>query len=309
MLALGTLSSFEALFPLALVPHHLEQNRAAADRLLELIEAEPAVKDHETVSPKPNGMSISFRKVSLRYGEREPWALNRLSFRIPQQGKVAMVGSSGAGKTSVVNLLLRFWEYDEGRIDLGGYSIRKYTQQKIRNYIGVVTQRTHIFNATIRENLLLAKPDANEEELILATQKAKLYDFIQSLPQGYDSFVGEGGFKLSGGQRQRLAIAQVLLKNAPILILDEAMEGLDPITEREVMEEVYQLMEGRTTLVITHCLYGLDRMDEILVLDQGQVVEHGKHDELLQQNGLYRKMWDNVKVGTDYRLQRDQWDE
>ncbi|MCO5386331.1 MAG: thiol reductant ABC exporter subunit CydC [Desulfosporosinus sp.] len=292
MLALGTLSSFEALFPLALVPHHLEQNRAAADRLLELIEAEPAIKDHEAVFAKPQEMSLTFHEVSFKYGEREPWALKQLSLQIAEKGKVAIVGASGAGKTSIVNLLLRFWEYNEGRIELGGHSLQQYTQEEVRDFVGVVTQRTHIFNATIRENLLLAKPGASEEELILASQRAKLHDFVRSLPKGYDSLVGEGGFKLSGGQRQRLAIARVLLKNASILILDEAMEGLDPITERDVLEEVYKLMDGRTTLVITHHISGLERMDEILVLDQGQVVERGKHCELLQKKGYYRKLWD-----------------
>ena len=296
MLALGTFSSFEALFPLALVPHHLEQNRAAADRLLELIEAEAAVKNSRELSPKPDGLDLAFQEVSFRYDQDEPWALNHLSFRIPQQGKVAIVGPSGAGKTSVVNLLLRFWEYDEGRIDLGEHSLREYTQEDARCLMGVVTQRTHLFNATIRENLLLAKPEATDEELIQASQQAKLHDFILSLPQGYDSYVGEGGFKLSGGQRQRLAIARVFLKNAPILILDEAMAGLDPLTEREVMDEVYQLMEGRTTLVITHRLIGLEKMDEILVLDRGQIVERGKHDELLGQKGLYRMLWETATV-------------
>lgn len=292
MLALGTFSSFEALFPLALVPHHLEQNCAAADRLLELIEGKPAVQDTGVDSPKPEGLDFSFQDVSFRYGHDEPWALDHLTFRIPQQGKVAIVGQSGAGKTSIVNLLLRFWEYGEGQIDLGGHSLREYTQEDARRFFGVMTQRTHLFNATIRENLLLAKPEGTDEELIQASQQAKLHDFILSLPQGYDSYVGEGGFKLSGGQRQRLAIARVFLKNAPILILDEAMAGLDPLTEREVMDEVYQLMERRTTLVITHRLPGLEKMDEILVLDKGQIVERGKHEELLQQKGLYTKLWE-----------------
>jgi len=296
MLALGTFSSFEALYPLALVPHHLEQNRTAADRLLELIETEPAIPEDGTDSPQPKELDISFQDVSFRYDQDEPWVLNRLTFRIPQQGKVAIVGQSGAGKTSIVNLLLRFWEYDEGRIDLGGYSIREYPQEGARGFLGVVTQRTHIFNATFRENLLLAKPEATDAELIGAAQQAKLHDFILSTPQGYNSLVGEGGFKLSGGQRQRLAIARVLLKNAPILILDEAMAGLDPLTEREVMNEIYQLMEGRTTLVITHHLPGLEKMDEILVLDKGQIVERGKHEELLRHNGIYLKMWETATI-------------
>ena len=296
MLALGTLSSFEALFPLALVPHHLEQNRAAADRLLELIETEPAVNDDSAVSPQPQGLGFSFQDVSFRYEQNEPRALNHMTFRIPQQGKVAIVGASGAGKSSVVNLLLRFWDYDEGRIVMGGHSLREYSQEDVRGFIGVVTQQTHLFNATIRENLLLAKPEATDEELIRVAQQAKLHDFILTTPQGYDSLVGEGGYKLSGGQRQRLAIARVLLKNAPILILDEAMNGLDPLTEREVMDEIYHLMEGRTTLVITHRLTGLEIMDEILVLDKGGIVEQGTHDALLRQNGPYYKMWETATV-------------
>ena len=287
MLALGTFSSFEALYPLALVPHYLEQNRTAADRLLELIKTEPVVKDYGAVSPQPEGLDFSFQDVSFRYNQDEPWALNHLTFRIPQHSKMAIVGQSGAGKTSIVNLLLRFWDYSEGRIDLGGHSLREYRQEDARRFFGVVTQRTHLFNATIRENLLVANPKGTDEELIRAAQQAKLHDFILSLPQGYDSLVGEGGFALSGGQRQRLAIARVLLKNAPILILDEAMAGLDPLTEREVMDEIYHLMEGRTTLVITHRLTGLEWMDEILVLDRGQIVERGKHEELLQQKGFY----------------------
>lgn len=294
MLALGTFSSFEVLFPLALVPHHLEINNAAAERLLELINVKPSVKEGVALFPESCGVDFSFQEVSFRYNQDEPWALHQLTFRIPQRGKVALVGPSGAGKTSVVNLLLRFWEYDEGTIDLGGNSIREYSHEEVRRIIGVVTQKTHLFNATIRENLLLAKPEATEEELIRVSQQAKLHEFITSLPLGLDSFVGEGGFELSGGQRQRLAIARVLLKNAPILILDEAMAGLDPVTEREVMDEIYQLMEGRTTLVITHHLPGLEKMDEILVLEQGQLVEHGKHEVLLLNGKFYREMWEST---------------
>lgn len=298
MLALGTLSSFEVIFPLALVPHHAEESRAAANRLLEMLEAGPALKEgekkYESVPLNPLEMSLAFHDVSFKYGEKEPWAVRHLSFVIPPKGKIGIVGASGAGKTSVVNLLLRFWEYDEGRIEIGGCSIRDYGEEEVRKLIGVVTQRTHIFNASIRENLLLAKPEAGDEELILACRRAKLHDFIQTLPQGYDSLVGEGGLKLSGGQRQRLAIARVFLKNAPLLILDEAMAGLDPITEGEVMAEADKLMEERTTLVITHHLSGLETMDEIIVLAQGSVAERGRHFELLQRQGCYRQLWNSA---------------
>lgn len=205
---------------------------------------------------------------------------------------MALVGPSGAGKSTIVNLLLRFWDYREGVIYLGGHELKRYSPEDLRRLLGVVTQHTHLFNATIRENLLLARPGASEEELIAAARRARIHDFIQTLPRGYDTCVGEGGFKLSGGQRQRLAIARVLLKNAPILVLDEATAGLDPVTEREVMDAVYSLMQGRTTLVITHRLVGLEVMDEILVLDGGRVVERGRHEDLLRHNGLYRRLWE-----------------
>lgn len=296
MLALGTFSSFEVLLPLGLVPHHLEQNRASADRLLELIDTEPAVDDSGILPAKPNELDITFQDVCFRYNQDESLAIDHLSFHIPQHSKVAIVGPSGAGKTSVLNLLLRFWEYDSGLINLGGLSLREYAQEDVRQYIGIVTQKAHLFNATIRENLLLANPVGTNEELVEACQKAKLHDFILSMPQGYDSYIGENGYKLSGGQRQRLAIARVLLKNAPILILDEAMAGLDPLIEREIMDEIYDLMEGRTTLMITHRMIGLEKMDEIFVLNQGQIVEQGKHEELLQGEGIYRRLWEIKEV-------------
>jgi ATP-binding cassette, subfamily C, bacterial CydC len=171
--------------------------------------------------------------------------------------------------------------------------LQDYNLEELRNLFGVVTQQTYLFNATIKENLLLANPQGTDEDLILAAQQAKLHEFILSLPNGYDSYIGEGGFKLSGGQRQRLAIARVLLRNAPILILDEAATGLDAQTEQEVMKEVYHLMEGRTTIVITHNLLGLETMDEILVLNQGRIIERGTHQELLRIKGHYYTLWES----------------
>ncbi|WP_273485134.1 thiol reductant ABC exporter subunit CydC [Desulforamulus ruminis] len=292
MLALAVLSSFEAILPLAVSLHYLDESLAAARRLFHIIEAKPAVLDSAPTSgEKPQNYDLQVKGLRFRYNGLGPWVLDDLDLRLPEGGRAALVGPSGAGKSTLVHLLLRFWDYQEGSICLGGRMLKDYTQENLRSLVGVVSQRTHLFNATIRENLLLAKPEASEDELMQAARRARIHSFIQSLPQGYDTYVGEGGFKLSGGQRQRLAIARVLLKNAPILILDEAASGLDPLTGQALMGEIDELMEGRTTLIITHNLRGLERMDQILVLDRGRVVQQGKEEMLLKQEGLYRQLW------------------
>ncbi|MCL5289727.1 MAG: thiol reductant ABC exporter subunit CydC [Bacillota bacterium] len=292
MLALATLSSFEAVAPLPLTFPYLAESLAAARRLFEISDARPEVQDAGSLIGKPDRYNLEVTGVSFRYDDESSWVLKDLDFNLPQGGRVAVVGPSGAGKSTLVNLLLRFWEYHQGSIRLGGRELKAYNQEEIRHLIGVVTQRTHLFNATVRENLLLAKPDATQEEMIRAAKGARIHAFIESLPQGYDTYIGEGGFKLSGGQRQRLSIARALLKNAPILILDEATAGLDAVTEKEIMEDIYNLMKGRTTLVITHRMAGLAIIDQIVVLNQGQVVEQGTQEELLHQQGFFRKMWD-----------------
>ncbi len=292
MLALGALSGFEAVLPLPMVFQHIEESLAAARRLFAITDAKPMIGDLPGPSPEPQSYDLRVKGLRFRYTPEEPWALDGLDFVLPQGGRLAVVGPSGAGKSTLVNLLLRFWDYGEGSISLGGHELESYSPEDLRRYMSVVTQNTYLFNTSVRENLLLAKPGASEEELWQAAREAKIHDFIQGLPQEYDTPVGESGFKLSGGQRQRLAIARALLKNAPVLLLDEATSGLDPVTGREVMESITRLMEGRTTLVITHRLTGLDGMDEILVLEKGRVVERGRHMDLLEKGRLYCKMWE-----------------
>jgi len=240
----------------------------------------------------PLDYSLELTDVRFYYEASEPPALDGMSFQLPQGGSLAIVGPSGAGKSTLVSLLLRFWEYDEGHITLGGHELHAYQQEDLRRFVGVVSQHTHLFNATVRDNLLLARPDAGQAELERAAQRAQIHDFVISLPEGYNTWIGEGGLKLSGGQRQRLAIARALLKDAPILILDEPTANLDSLTERQVVATIHSLMAGRTTLIITHRLAGLEAVDEILVLRAGRIVERGPHHELWQMGGYYRRMWE-----------------
>jgi ABC-type multidrug transport system fused ATPase/permease subunit len=189
----------------------------------------------------------------------------------------------------VVNLLLRFWDYEQGSILLGGHELRDYRQQDLSRLVSVVSQDTHLFNTTIRANLLLARPEASQQELEEAARNACIHDFILSLPQGYETRVGEQGLCMSGGERQRIALARAFLKDAPLLILDEATANLDAITEQDILRAIHALRQGRTTLMITHRLTGLAMVDEIIVLEQGRVKERGTHQDLLQADGLYWK--------------------
>ncbi|AQS58977.1 thiol reductant ABC exporter subunit CydC [Desulforamulus ferrireducens] len=290
VLALGVLSSFEAVGALPMTFHYLEESLAAGKRLFHITSNRPTVSTRETTKVTPPNFGLRFEGLSFSY-DGHTYALRDINFTIPQGGRVAVVGPSGAGKSTLVNLLLRFWDYEQGAIYLGEQNIKELSTQSMSDLVAVVSQRTHLFNATIRENLLLAKPTASEEEMAAVIRRARLEDFIRELPDGYQTYIGEGGFKLSGGQRQRLAIARALLKDAPILILDEATSGLDAVTEQEVLTAIFDLMQGRTCLMITHRLTGLEKMDQILVLSAGRLVEQGSHQELLRNQGLFYEMW------------------
>ena len=292
VIALAALSSFEAVQPLPLAAQYLENNIEAARRLFEVVDEKPEVVDPPNPLPLPEKHDISVSGLRFAYPNANRLALDGVDFHVRDGGRLAVVGPSGAGKSTLVHLLLRFWEFHEGRIEIGGGDIRSYRQDDVRKMIGVVSQNTYLFNATVRENLLLARPNASEEEIFEAARRAQIHDFILSLPKGYDTWIGEQGVGLSGGERQRLAIARALLKDAPILILDEATANLDAVTERKVLDAIRELMEGRTTLMITHRLVGMESMDEIIVLSHGKVAERGTHEELLRSGGLYRRMWE-----------------
>jgi ATP-binding cassette, subfamily C, bacterial CydC len=291
LLVLAAIAGFEAIAPLPLAVQYLENCLEAGSRLFEIVDAQPAV--HDPPSPAPPGdHGLLVENLSFRYQPDEPLALDGVSLSLPPGGCLAVVGPSGAGKSTLVALLLRFWEYETGRIVLGGRELRDYRPEDLHHMMGVVAQNTHLFNATLRQNLLVARPDAAQSDLAQAVRQAQLEDFVQSLPDGYDTWLGEGGLRLSGGERQRVAIARALLKDAPLLILDEATANLDPLTEREIMGAIRRLTAGRSTLIVTHRLVGLEMADEILVLQGGRVAERGRHDELLRTGEIYRHMWD-----------------
>ncbi len=249
-----------------------------------------------------NHGAIEFDQVNFHYGKRDIKVIDQLNLAIKPGEKVGLVGRSGAGKSTIVNLLLRFHDIESGTIRIDGQDISKVQQETLRANIGMVTQDTSLLHRTVRENLLYGKPDATEEEMIAAAKKAEAHDFILSLTDpkgntGYDAMVGERGIKLSGGQRQRIAIARVLLKDAPILVLDEATSALDSEVESAIQASLYRLMEGKTVIAIAHRLSTISAMDRLIVLDKGEVVEQGSHDELVAHNGIYGKLWAHQSGG------------
>ncbi|MFC1233531.1 ABC transporter ATP-binding protein [Vibrio sp. F74] len=239
---------------------------------------------------------IQFDNVSFHYGEKDKGVINHLNLKIKPGEKVGLVGRSGAGKSTLVNLLLRFHDVEGGQIKIDGQVISEVTQDSLRANIGMVTQDTSLLHRSIRENILYGKPDASEEAMLKATIQAQAHEFIDTLTDphgnsGYDAQVGERGVKLSGGQRQRVAISRVLLKDAPLLILDEATSALDSEVEAAIQESLIELMQGKTVIAIAHRLSTIAAMDRLIVLDKGQIVEQGSHQELIQGDGIYAQLW------------------
>ena len=252
----------------------------------------------------PRG-EVRFENVRFAYGSKDPQAvpvIDALSLRIRPGEKIGLVGRSGAGKSTVVNLLLRFYDVESGRVLIDGQDIAHVTQDSLRAQVGMVTQDTSLLHRSVRDNILYGRPDAGDADMVLAAQRAEAHDFVQGLTDpkgrtGYDAHVGERGVKLSGGQRQRIAIARVMLKDAPILLLDEATSALDSEVEAAIQASLYRLMEGKTVVAIAHRLSTIAAMDRLIVLDKGRIVEEGDHRELLLRGGLYARLWAHQSGG------------
>jgi len=292
------LQLYQPLNILGFVYRELKQSLADLETLASLLAKKPEIADRADAEPLMlRGGEVRFENVGFGYDSRRA-ILRDIDFTLPAGQSLAVVGSSGTGKSTIVRLLFRFYDVDSGQISIDGQDIRGVTQHSLRSSIGLVPQDTVLFNDTIRTNIAYGQADADQVAIENAARAAQIHDFIESLPDGYDTLVGERGLKLSGGEKQRVAIARMVLKNPPILILDEATSALDSLTEQQIQTALHALAAGRTTLMIAHRLSTVVDADQILVIEDGKVIEHGRHQDLLERNGSYAEMWTRQQDAT-----------
>ena len=266
----------------------MQKGLAGFRRFLDVMETEPEIVDAPDAKPLTDVKGrVCYEDVSFHYSDDETPVLSHVSFEIPAGKSIALVGPSGSGKTTICSLLPRFYDVTGGRITIDGKDVRTLGLKSLRSQIGMVQQDVYLFSGTIRENIAYGKPGASMEEIIEAAKRANIHDFIEELPDGYDTFVGERGARLSGGQKQRISIARVFLKNPPILVLDEATSALDNESERWIQQSLEELSEGRTTITIAHRLSTIRNADEIIVITEDGIAERGTHETLLKKNGIY----------------------
>lgn len=285
MFVFFSFSVFASLEPISDSAHTLGVIDDAMDQL-DALKGESFI-DADGRDVKPDRYDIEFRNVSFGYDSRT--VLKNVSFRIPEKTSTAIVGPSGSGKTTICSLVARFYDPQSGSVTIGGHDLREFTCDSLLSNISMVFQNVYLFNDTIRANICFGKPGATEEEMIEAAKKARCHDFIMRLPNGYDTIVGEGGGTLSGGEKQRISIARAILKDSPIIILDEATASIDPENEHLIQHAISELTNGKTIITIAHRLATIKNSDRILVVDDGRIAEAGTHDELICQNGIYKR--------------------
>lgn len=291
VLVLITLASFEVTQPMGTAARNLESSIQAAKRIFDLADRKPAVNQPTKPQFHIPHTYLEVDGLTFSYKKDQANILEEIYFELPPGKQMAIVGPSGAGKSTLLHLLMRFWDFEKGNIFIGGHDIRTYDLETVRKQFGMVSQTTFLFSGTLRQNLLLAKPEATENQLLQVLQQSELMDWVEILPSGLDTWIGERGMQISGGERQRIAIARTLLSENKVLLLDEPTANLDAITEQKIIQTLGNISHRKSVLWVTHRLTGLDRMDEILVLNHGDIVERGTQAQLLQAGGFYFRMW------------------
>jgi len=271
--------------------YNIKQGDAAAERIQEIVDAPNPLKDKADAKEKNSfDTEIEFKNISFKY--QDDYVLKHFSLTIPKGKTVALVGQSGSGKSTIANLITRFYDVNKGEILIDGVNIRDLSTKSLRSQLGIVTQDAILFNDSIKNNLKLGKQTATDSDIIEALKIANAWEFVKDLPEGIDTNIGDAGNKLSGGQKQRLSIARAVLKSPPIMILDEATSALDTESERLVQVALENMMKNRTSIVIAHRLSTIQNADQIIVLNKGEIVEQGQHQDLITQKGVYKKLVD-----------------
>lgn len=250
---------------------------------------------------KPENFDIQLKDISFGYDDRK--VIDHISLQVPQGTTCAIIGPSGSGKTTLCNLIARFWDVQEGQVMIGGVDVKEYTADSLMKYISMVFQNVYLFNDTIENNIRFGNPDATHEQVVEAARRAQCHEFITALPEGYETIVGEGGSTLSGGEKQRISIARAILKDAPIIILDEATSSVDPENEHELLAAIRELTKGKTRISIAHRLTTVRDADQIVVIDEGKVAQQGTHEQLMKQEGIYRRFWKQRQAAVGWKLE------